>query len=925
MKLKLLICAFCILPLFSVFGQDNTSQISLEIDNRSLKEIFLEIEQKSDFKFFYAEEWFDSELKFSKTYNNVTIDAILSDLFSETPFNFFVGPDHSVILTRNNIIYDELPENYFPDNDADLKNIASGEDEVAVPVLLEKEEDNSNQTVETIRIGKERRGLERRRFKLSGVVKDSKTGNPIPDVAIVVKEKNLGAISNNQGYYEINLPSGLNVVETSSLGIEKIKKNVILFNDGQLNFSLDSQYEQLNEVVVQSEGVKNIEDSSTGSSRIGSEDSKNIPLVLGERDVLKVATMLPGVTTAGEGSSGFNVRGGKSDQNLILLDNAVLYNPSHFFGIFQALNPLAIKDATIYKGSVPVEFGGRISSVFDITTKDANNQNFEGDLSAGPVTANAVIEVPVVKDKSGIMLGGRGAYSDWVLRSLDDEDLKDSQASFYDAIVKYNHRINEKNDLRLLGYYSKDKFSITSDSLYGYSNRLVSAGWNHTFNAKNNGSLIIANSQYQFSIDYEDDTSDNFEQSFKIEETELKLKMNYELNSSHQFNYGVSGKLYSVFPGEIQPKGQNNLITPLKIPKERGFESAIFVADEFKVDEKLLLDAGLRYSFYASLGPGSRRTYDDGVPKSESSVIDTLYYNNNEVIKTYGGPEVRLSARYLLAEDLSVKASYNNSYQFIHTLSNNTTVSPIDTWKLSDNHIKPQQAQQVALGIYKNIGINAYELSLEGFYKRQKNILDFKTGAKLLLNEHVETEVLQGKGKAYGIEFLIKKNTGSLNGWLGYTYSRSFYKLESEFQQEQVNGGRYFPANFDKPHDLSLVLNYKFTQRLSFSSNFVYQTGRPVTFPIGNYEFNGSEYVLYSDRNQFRIPDYYRLDVGFNLEGSHKKKQLIHTSWNLSVYNVLNRNNPYSVFFVNQDGEVKAYQSSIFSVPVPSLTFNMKF
>jgi outer membrane receptor protein involved in Fe transport len=329
-----------------------------------------------------------------------------------------------------------------------------------------------------------------------------------------------------------------------------------------------------------------------------------------------------------------------------------------------------------------------------------------------------VVETPVIKKKSAIMLGARAAYSDWVLRTLNEDDFKNSEASFYDFVGKYNHRINENNEIRALAYYSKDAFSITSDSLYKYSNRLFSLKWDHTFSDKSKGALILANSQYQFSIENEDSMEDNFEQSFEINETELKLKMDYSFNDIHNITYGTSAKLYSVFPGEIKPKGQNSLITPNKIPKEKGLESGIFIADKFKVNDKLLLDLGLRYSFYAALGPSSKNKYQEGIPRSEATVIDTVNYGNNEVIETYGGPEIRFSARYLLKEDLSIKASFNTTYQFIHTLSNNTTVSPIDTWKLSDNHIKPQQANQVSLGIYKNFNINAYELSLEGFYKK---------------------------------------------------------------------------------------------------------------------------------------------------------------------------------------------------------------
>jgi hypothetical protein len=417
----------------------------------------------------------------------------------------------------------------------------------------------------------------------------------------------------------------------------------------------------------------------------------------------------------------------------------------------------------------------------------------------------------------------------------------------------------------------------------------------------------------------------NFSQNYQIDETEIKLRLRYALNQRHKLSYGISGKLYSVFPGEIKPKSTNDLITATAVPEERGLEGGLFISDNIKVTEKLQLDVGFRYSFFAALGPSNQRVYEEGAPKSDNTVIATESYGNNEIFQTYGGPEARLSARYLLSDDLSIKASFNNTYQFIHTLSNNTTVSPIDTWKLSDSNIEPQQASQIAIGIYKNININAYEFSLEGFYKKQKNILDFKTGAQLLLNENVETEVLQGEGKSYGIELLIRKNIGKLNGWLGYTYSRSLFKLDSEFNEERVNDGEFFPSNFDKPHDVSLVMNYKLSRRVSLSSNFIYQTGRPVTFPVGNFTFNQGEFVLYSDRNKFRIPDYYRLDLGINFEGNHKKNKLFHSFWSLSIYNVLGRNNPYSVFFVTENGEVKALQSSIFAVPVPSITYNIKF
>jgi hypothetical protein len=905
-------------------AQEIESHISVDFLNTPLREVFSILGQKSGVTFYYANEWLGDE-KISQQFQDTTLQQILKEVLGNTALNFFITADHRVILTRNNSIYDSLPEGFFTTGEMPGDIDRSIVEMETQPIVLEKQGSNTDKVIETVRIGKEDKEGAQRRFVLSGLVMNATTGKPIPNLAVLVRANGLGTVTNEEGYYELVLPAGLNILETSSLGIAKSKRNVIIYNNGKLNLSLEENFELLDEVVVNANATKNVEEVGTGATTIGSEATKNIPLVLGERDVLKVATTLPGVTTAGEGASGFNVRGGKTDQNLILLDKAVIYNPSHFFGIFQALNPFAIEDVTIYKGHIPAEYGGRLSSVFDINTKKANRQNFSGEASIGPVTANVVLEIPIVKERSGLLMGGRMAYSDWVLRSLKDVSLQKSSANFYDVMAKYDHQINDNNGLRVSGYYSEDAFSITSDSLYGYSNRLFSLQWDHEFNERNSGSLLLANSEYQFDIAFDGSTVDNFSQKYRIGETEVKARFRYLMHEKHNMDYGISGKVYSVLPGEIQPNSPRDIVLALKIPKEQALETAVFVTDNFKVNDKILLDIGLRYSFYAALGPADPRQYQRDLPVSEGSVIDTLHFGKNKIIKTYGGPEIRFSARYLLGEDASIKASFDNAYQYIHTLSNTTTVSPIDTWKLSDYNIKPQRANQYALGFYKNIHGSDYEFSLEGFYKKQKELLDFKTGAKLLLNRNVETEVLQGEGQAYGFEFLLRKNNGSLNGWIGYTYSRSLLRLDSNFREERVNDGRYFPSNFDKPHDFSLVLNYKFTKRYSFSANFVYQTGRPVTFPIGNYSFNDIEYVLYSDRNQYRIPDYYRLDIGFNIEGNHKIKKFAHSFWNISVYNVLGRNNPYSVFFVSNNGEIKALQSSIFAIPVPSITYNFKF
>ena len=903
-------------------GQDLSSEkIDLTFQEKPVLQVLLDIESKTSYKFYFLEEWLE-DYKVSGQFRDADLEEILSYIFRNTLINYFQIDGEKVILTKNNVIYDEVAQGLLPNPGE--KNLLSERSTGDIEPVF-KTGTAGRQQQGTIFIGREVKGNNRKNFKLSGYITDAETGRSIPNVSLLIKERGTGTTTNEDGFYELQLPAGAHLLETSSLETASYKRQIVMFNDGQLNIPLENNLEQLGEVVVAANANRNTRQAITGIEQINVEEIKTIPLVLGERDVLKVATTLPGISTAGEGAAGYNVRGGRADQNLILLDDAVIYNPAHFFGIFSAINPFTSGEVNIYKGSIPAEYGGRLSSVFDIKTRKGNTEKFAGEASIGPVTSSLSLEIPVVKEKSSLLVGGRSTYSDWILKSLDEPSLNNTRASFYDVIAKYHHIIDPNNDIQATGYFSRDIFSITSDSLFSYENRLGSLRFNHRFNDKNRGAVILTNSNYQFNIDYQGEANNNFVSGYNINETELKLNLNYLHSDKHDFNYGISGKLYKVNPGSIRPDGPSSIVEPFDIAGEKGLETAVFLADNYTVNEKLLINAGLRFSFYTALGPGVEANYLDGLPRDESTIEEIVIYENNEPIKTYGGHEIRLSARYFLGRELSLKGSYNTTYQYIHTLSNNTTVSPTDTYKLSDGNISPQTASQYSLGLYRNFNNSMYETSIEGYYRTLDNMLDFKVGAQLFLNENIETEVLQGEGKAYGVEFLVKKTSGNLNGWIGYSYSRSFIKLDSEFRQERVNNGEFFPANFDKPHDFSLVTNYKLTKRFSLSANFIYQTGRPVTFPIGKYTFNGAEYVTYSNRNQFRIPDYFRLDLSLNIEGNHRIQKLAHSFWNISVYNVLGRNNPYSVFFVTDNGEVKAYQSSIFSIPIPTITYNFKF
>lgn len=775
-------------------------------------------------------------------------------------------------------------------------------------------------------IGKQTRFIAVKGYTISGKITETDNKTPIPNATVILNNNALYTSSDLNGSFTFNeVAYGDHILEISLVGYQNIKQPIKVYNDGILKLNLLESYEALDEVVVSANANRSVQEIGSGESSFNPEETKNIPLVLGERDLFKVATTQPGVSSAGEGASGFNVRGGKTDQNLILLDRAVVYNPTHFFGLFPALNPFAVANLTIYKGSIPAQFGGRLSSVFNLETKKPNPEKISGSVSVGPITGNLLLEIPAKKDSASIMIGGRSAHANWVLKALEETTLNNSTALFYDGIIKYQQQFNEKNILKLTAYHSKDAFSITSDSIYGYTNTAFSLQWQKQLKNKQFLHTTATHSRYGFTIDYKGVGNNGFRQGYSLSDTQLLIDTKAMLNKHHELRYGMAVQGYQIAPGFNEPYGPNDLTKEVQLEQEQALTAAVFITDRITLSQKTAVELGLRYTVYAQIGPVSQRVYASNTPLNNENLTAINEIKKGSVAASYNGLAPRVSFRYLLQDNLSIKASYNKAFQFIHTLSNATTPAPNDSWKLSDNNIKPQQSDQFSLGLYLSSSSKAYTMSAEGFYKVQQNLLDFKTGASLVLNPMVEQEVLQGNGKSYGVELFIQKNMGKLNGWLAYTFSRSLLQLDSEFSTLRINDGNYFPTNFDRPHDFSGVLNYKFSKRLSFSANLAYQSGRPITFPVGNYQFNGAEYVLYSDRNSYRIPDYYRLDLGINLEGSYKKKKAFHGFWSLSVYNALGRNNPYSVFFINQEGEIQALQSSIFAVAVPSLTYSIEF
>jgi hypothetical protein len=762
---------------------------------------------------------------------------------------------------------------------------------------------------------------------LKGNINDSKTGEPLVGVNIIFKEPYDATTSDANGDYSIELPSGRVLLELSGFNIKNSRRNLMLYGDGVFNIEMVEEVLQLNEVTVIAGRIDNIRNIDIGVEKIQVDKIKNIPTVMGEVDILRVLQTLPGIKTVGEASSGFNVRGGATDQNLILLNNGTIYNPNHLFGFFSAFSSDMIKEAEIYKSSVPAQYGGRISSVLDITGKEANKEKFSGSAGLGLVTSKLNLEIPIIKEKSSVLLSGRTTYSDWILKKLPEKSgYNDGTAGFYDVGTTFSHKIDDKNLLNVYGYLSHDRFAFSAKEQYAYNNLNASAKWRRLFNEK-----LIANFSAGYDhYDYENAESKNeaaaFKLSFDINQVFAKADFSYSMDV-HKLDFGAKSMFYAINSGTYEPFGKESLVRRDVLQKDRALETAFYVNDQWELTPNFSIDAGIRYTVFNAIGPRSYYRYDPNLLPNESTVIDTMKAGSGKVFKTYHGPEFRLSARYILRDNLSIKAGFNSMRQYIHKLSNTVIMSPTDTWKLSDANIRPQQGWQAATGLYFNSAKRVWETSVEVYYKKMSDYLDYRSSARILMNHHIETDVVSAEGRAYGVELMAKKPSGKLNGWASYTYSRTFLRQHDKLVANPVNRGEWYPTNYDKPHDFKLVGNYKFSQRYSFSVNIDYSTGRPTTVPAGRYYDSrlNTYQVFYTDRNSYRIPDYFRSDVSFNIEPSHKLTLLTHHSISIGAYNITGRRNIYSIYYVSEKGQIKGYQLSIFGMPIPFLTYNIKF
>ncbi len=772
-----------------------------------------------------------------------------------------------------------------------------------------------------------------RKAIITGTVLDGKTKTPIPGAQILCESLSKATTSNSDGIFKFELPTGEHRLRFAFMGLNDESRDVLIYNDGEMEIELYEKSISLNQINVLAERPEdNFRSTSIGIVKLNMKSVKKLSVLMGEADIIKSMLMLPGVQTTGENASGFNVRGGNSDQNLIMVQNAPIFNTSHMFGLFSMLDPGVVNDVTLYKSGLPARYGGRISSVMDIDLKkpEANKIKVNGGL--GIINSRLSVEGPIIKDKLTFFAGARSTYSDWVLKLLSNYELQQSSVRFYDVNAKIDYNINAKNKITAFGYLSNDYFDYYQNARYGYGNIIGSVKWNQILSKFSSGVLTANISKYN--SDLVDFTSKNYEYNLNtsIEQEQLAYHFSTNILPRHKINAGLSAVRYYIEPGNSSPFDDKSAAMFVDISDEHAFEGAAYLEDEFDLTPEMALVAGLRYSGFALMGGSDIKTYLQDSPKNSLTVSGINHYGENEIVKYHDCLEPRIALRYEFMNSSSIKAGYNRTAQYVRQISNSTSITPADYWKSSDQYISPLIADQFAIGFFKNFKNNMYETSLEVYYKKIQNEIDYKNGAKLLLNEDLEQYINNGEGKAYGAELMIKKNYGDLTGWISYTYSRSFRKIDGKFKEEKINDGKWYNSNYDKPHDLTIALSYKLSRRFTVSSNFTYSTGRPVTLPEYKYKINSYEIIYFSDRNKYRLPDYHRLDLALTYEGSLLKRQKWRSSWTISVYNVYGRHNPFSVYYSKQDpsrfNDYKTYalyQFSVIGVPIPSFTYNFWF
>lgn len=777
-------------------------------------------------------------------------------------------------------------------------------------------------------------GMAQDNASISGYIRDKDTGEELIGVNVFIKELNLGVATNVYGYYSLSVPKEKHIISFQYIGYENLDMEINVVEDRRLDIEIAPSSVTLDEVEVTSEKLdKNVTSVEMSVTKLDVKTISKVPQLLGETDVIRTLTLLPGVTTVGEGSSGFNVRGGNVDQNLILLDEAPVYNSSHLFGFFSIFNADAIKDVKLYKGGIPANYGGRLSSVVDVRQIEGNSKKFGAKGGIGLLSSRLLLEGPIGSEDVSFMVAGRRSYADLFLALSSDPEINQNILYFYDLNTKINWRIGKKDRLFLSGYFGKDVFGIADLFSFDWGNTTGSLRWNHLFSDKLFSNFTLIYSDYNYSIGTPDgaEEANSFTFKSRIRDYHFKTSFNYFLNSNNKIDFGMESIYYVFNPGKIE------FAQTIELDQEYALEPSLYFSHDIKVNQRLNVQYGLRYSSFYKLGSSTVFEYANPDLPQKDEIVDTTKYGPNEIVASFDGLqglEPRLSVNYLLDDEKSIKASFNRTRQYIHLISNTSSATPIDLYRAAGSYIDPATVYQYAVGYFQNFNRNMWEASVEVYYKDFNDLVDYRAGADLIFNQTIETELLTGIGRSYGAEFFLRKNIGKLTGWFSYTLSRTEMKVNGPDSRTSISNGQWYSANFDKLHDFSLIMNYQLTEEWDIGGNFIYQTGRPTTAPSGKYYFEGVAVPIYLDRNNKRIPNYHRLDLAANYIPKRDPNKKFYSSWSMGIYNVYGRRNAYSVFFqADQETPAVAGQAvitqanrlSIFAIPIPFVTWNFNF
>jgi hypothetical protein len=897
-----------------LFGQADELKISGQYKNLKWEDFVNRLEEDHKLRVFYPPDSL-TELRVNIVLTEETAQRALSDFLSKHGYQVAYDSEN-LFITKDTELQTQLPETFFQTRYFGFADSESGDDD--------KYSANGEKYISRIRTVGDSDKDDKKYATFSGYITNSYDGTPVVGAVMQIEETGQSEVTNSAGFYSFTLKKGTYTLNINSVEVESVSIIIHLLSDGPLNIELNRRYVALDEVLVSSETFHNVKSTNLGFEKLSAFKTAEIPSSIGENDIVKAGLLLPGIQAVGEGASGFNVRGSPVDQNMFYLDRLPVYNTSHFLGFFSSFNAAAIDEFTIYKSSIPAEYSGSLASVIEIKAKDGNKRHFSAAGGISPVSANIQAEGPIVKDRISYMLSLRSSYSNWIFNMINNPVLNKSSASFQDFIGKFTFDVGQNDKIKLLSYYSADYSNLGGDNIYDYQTIGGGIEWNKIIAGKHNLNTNLVYMNYSYTETNMQARLYAYKLPYSLEHAELSSKLNIRINENHKLTFGLNSILYLSDHGSAQPADMQSLLVRKDFIKEQAMLSGVFINEQWKVFDNFTINGSFRLNNYNYLGPATVFEYRSESPYIPENVIDTVSYSDFEAVQSYLHPDFRISANYRAFDNFSVKAGYNNMYQYIFMMSNTIAASPVNKWKLADSNLKPIQGKQYSAGLYFNSTNSAYEISAEAYYKDISNFKDYKDGANIVFSEVPEFDILEGDLDSYGLELMLKKTYGRLNGWVNYSYSRAIVQTQSPFPEQQANRGNPYPASYDKPHAFNFVGSYKFGRRFSVSTNIVYSTGRPITYPVGVYYLDNTQLLNYSGRNEFRIPDYFRLDLSVKLEGNLKADKKAHGTWVLSAYNLTGRDNIYSVFFRSEEGKIRSYKMSVFAEPIITISYQFK-